>query len=255
MRLNDKVAIITGASRGLGEYMATTMAAEGAIVVAAARTEEVKDERLPGTIHETVRKIEAAGSRALAVRCNVADPASIDEMVRTVLAAFGRIDILVNNAAVQPPGRIATIQPRHWDLEMKINVDGPFHATRAVLETMRSQGSGNIINISSAAANRSGQAGHYGVTKVALEAMTAAFASELKEAGIAVNALKPRGGIATPGFLFARGGVKPPGTEGPEDFTEASVIMATATARRLTGEALFDHEVLERFGRGASLAG
>jgi citronellol/citronellal dehydrogenase len=256
MRLKDKVAIITGASRGLGEYMAHTMAAEGALIVVAARTEEVKDERLPGTIHETARKIRDAGGTAIAVRCNVADIESVEEMVKATLKEFGRIDILVNNAAVQPPGRLTTIQPRHWDLELRINVNGPFYATRAVLDTMRAQKSGNIINISSVGANRAmeGQAGHYGVMKVTLEMMTKGFATELKDDGIAVNALKPRGGIATPGFLFARGGVKPPGTQGPEEFTEASVIVATATTETLTGQALFDWEVIEKFGTGASLA-
>jgi citronellol/citronellal dehydrogenase len=254
-RLLDKVIIVTGASRGLGEYMAVAMAAEGAKIVVAARTEQVTDQRLPGTIHETVQKIKDAGGEAIAVKCNVADPASIDEMVKAVLAQYGRIDVLVNNAAVQPPGRIATIQPRHWDLEFRINLNGPFHATRAVLETMRRQKSGNIINISSGAANRPAQSGHYGVTKIAIEAMTQAFAFELKDEGIAVNALKPRGGIATPGFLFARGGVDPGNTPGPEEFNEASVIMASATPATLTGEALFDYEVLERFGKGASLAG
>jgi NAD(P)-dependent dehydrogenase (short-subunit alcohol dehydrogenase family) len=256
-RLQDKVIIVTGASRGLGQYMAYAMAAEGATIVVAARTEQVTDERLPGTIYEAAQTIEERGGKALAVRCNVGDPASIDEMVKKTLDAYGRIDGLVNNAAVQPPGRITTILPRHWDLEFRVNVNGPFHATRAVLETMRAQKSGNIINISSAGANRAaeGQAGHYGVTKVALEAMTKAFSYELRDDGIAVNVLKPRGGIATPGFLFARGGVNPGGTVEPDDFNEAAVIMATATVQTLTGEALFEHEVLERWGRGASLAG
>ncbi len=255
MRLQNKVVIVTGASRGLGEYMAVTMAAEGAKIVAAARTEQVTDERLPGTIHETVQKIKDAGGEAIAIKCNVADAASIDEMVKAVLARYGRIDVLINNAAVQPPGRIATIQPRHWDLEFRINVNGPFHATRAVMEAMKQQHSGNIINISSGAANHPERSGHYGVTKVAIEGMTQAFALELKDDGIAVNALKPRGGIATPGFLFARGGVAPDNTPGPEEFNEASVIMATATPETLTGQALFDYEVIEKYGKGATLAG
>ncbi|MHB8576069.1 MAG: SDR family NAD(P)-dependent oxidoreductase [Dehalococcoidia bacterium] len=255
MRLKDKVALITGASRGLGHDMAIGMAKEGATIVVAARTEAVTDERLPGTIYETVKQIEDAGGKALAVKCNVADPAQVEAAVKQALDTLGRIDILVNNAAVQPPGRIAGIQIRHWDLEMKINVNGPFYATRAVIDAMTAQGGGNIINISSIAATSRPRSGHYGVTKIALEAMTEMFAFELKDAGIAVNALKPRGGVITPGFLFARGGVAPEGSVTSEDFTEASVIMATATAATLTGSTMFDYEVLERWGRGNTIAG
>ena len=167
MRLDGKVAIITGASRGLGHDMALGMAKEGATIVVAARTEAVSDERLPGTIYETVQQITDAGGKALAVKCNVADPAQVEAAAKQTLDTFGRIDILVNNAAVQPPGRIATIQIRHWDLEMKINLNGPFYGIRAVQEAMKAQGGGNILNISSGAANNRGRSGHYGVTKIA----------------------------------------------------------------------------------------
>lgn len=255
MRLQDKVAIVTGASRGLGQAVAEAFGREGAIVVVAARTEAVKDERLPGTIHEVAGGIEAAGGRAVAVRCNVGDAESVAAMVQTVMDQFGRIDILVNNAAVQPPGRLSTIQLRHWELEFKVNVHGVFWCTRAVQEPMQAQGGGVILNVSSVAANNmeEGRSGHYGVTKVAVEAMTRGFATELKDAGIAVNAIKPVGGVDTPGYRFARGGVLTAPVPGPEDFAEATVILATATAQTLTGEAWFDHDVLERWGRGKTV--
>lgn len=253
MRLDGKVAIITGASRGLGKACAEAMAREGAAVVIAARTEEVQDPRLPGTIHETAQQIEAAGGQALAVRVNVSDPASIAGMVEATLERFGRVDILVNNAAIQPPGSLSTIQLRHWELEFKVNLHGPFWCTRAVLEPMRANG-GSIINVSSAGANAAmgDRAGHYGIGKVALEAMTRGFATELREAKIAVNALKPRGGVDTPGYRFARGG-DAAGAPGPEDFAEACVILATAPASAVSGQALFDYEVLERWGRGGTV--
>jgi citronellol/citronellal dehydrogenase len=201
MRLKDKVAIITGASRGLGEYCAIGYAREGARVAIAARTEQQAREELPGTIHETAKKVEEAGGEALPVVCNVAKEDSVAAMVEKVLETWGQIDILMTNAAVQPPGRISTIEIKHWELEFKVNVHGPFYCIRAALPAMLERGSGNVINISSVAA-RGGS--HYGATKRAIEAMTVGLAMELKDKQIAVNALKPVGAIETPGLLIGR---------------------------------------------------
>ncbi len=104
-RLKGQVAIITGASRGLGQYCALGFAREGAKVAIAARTVEEKDPRLPGTIFHTARLIEEAGGEAFPVFCNVADSSSIQDMARQVADHWGRIDILVNNAAIQPPAK------------------------------------------------------------------------------------------------------------------------------------------------------
>ncbi len=259
MRLQGKVAIVTGASRGLGQYVAEAYAREGAAIVAAARTETVTDQRLPGTIHETVDRIKAGGGRALAVRCNIADAADCENMVQRAIEEFGRVDILVNNAAVQPaPAAISGIQLRHWDLEFRVNVNGTFYCTRAVLDGMRANAAGSIINVSSVAADHAlaGTSGHYGLTKVTVETMTRILATELAPSGIAVNALKPRGAVDTPGLRFARaarGDTAPPDLPGPEDFVEAAIILATATPSTCTGQAIADHEVIARFGPGALL--
>ena len=101
--MQGKIAIVTGASRGIGKAIALGYAHEGATVVVAARSESAPNERLPGSIHETVAEIEARGGRALAVRLDVTDEASVATMVETTLAHFGRIDVLVNNAAVDFP--------------------------------------------------------------------------------------------------------------------------------------------------------
>ena len=104
-RLEGRVAIVTGASRGIGEAVARLFAREGAAVAVAARTEQVFDERLPGTIHETVDAIEADGGRAVAIRADLADEGDIDRLVDEARAALGPIDLLVNNAALTVPGR------------------------------------------------------------------------------------------------------------------------------------------------------
>src|SRR4051794_20266319 len=119
-RLQDKVAIITGASRGLGQYVAVGYAKEDAKVVIAARTETESNPQLPGTIYHTAKLVEEAGGEAFPVVCNVADAESIEAMTKQVLDKWGRIDIVMPNAAVQPPGTIGSIQPRHWELEFRI---------------------------------------------------------------------------------------------------------------------------------------
>ncbi len=255
-RLEGKIAIITGGSRGLGQYCAVEYAMEGAIVVVAARTEQVQNPNLPGTIHDTARMVEEAGSEAFPVVCNVADTDSIQAMVDAVLAKYGRIDILMNNAAVQPPGFMHTIQPRHWELEFRINVHGPFHCSRAVLPSMSEQRSGNIINISSVAADR--RTSHYGATKVAIEALTLGMANDVKADGIAINALKPVGAIDTPGVRFGRapgqiGGSTPRNPMPPPDsYVEAAVLVAMQTVDTCTGGIFNDVEAVERFADEAT---
>jgi NAD(P)-dependent dehydrogenase (short-subunit alcohol dehydrogenase family) len=256
-RLAGKVAIITGASRGLGQYCAVAYAKEGAKVVVAARTEQESDPRLPGTIYATAKMVDEAGGEGFPVVCNVADLASVEEMVQKVVARFGRIDILMTNAAVQPPGGISTIQPRHWELEFRVNVNGPFFCARAVLPTMIEQKSGNIINISSIAA-RPDSGGHYGATKRAVESMTIGLANELRGNSIAVNCLKPDGGLDTPGIRFARGGRIAPEMERsfpkPDSYLEAAVLLALQTPDTCTGGVFYDSEAIDRFADGATKA-
>jgi NAD(P)-dependent dehydrogenase (short-subunit alcohol dehydrogenase family) len=250
-RLQGKVAIITGASRGLGQYCAVGYAREGAKVVIAARTEQESNPQLPGTIYHTAKLVEEAGGEAFPVVCNVADAESIDAMTKAVLDKWGRIDIVMPNAAVQPPGSVATIQPRHWELEFRINVHGAFHTIRSALPAMIEQGSGNIITISSIAAHRGGS--HYGATKRAIESMSLGLAGELKDQGIAVNCLRPVGGIPTPGLMMGRR----PGEVGPRDlpelpsedsYVEAAVLFAMLTPQTGTGLCLTDAEAVLQLG-------
>jgi NAD(P)-dependent dehydrogenase (short-subunit alcohol dehydrogenase family) len=250
-RLAGKVAVITGASRGLGQYCAVGYGREGATVVVSARTENPEDSRLPGTIHETVDLVKQAGGDAVAIACNVADNDSVENLARQVLERFGRVDVLMTNAAVQPPGHVSTIQIRHWELEFRVNVHGTFYPIRAFLPSMQAAGSGNIITISSVAAHRGGS--HYGATKRAVESMTIGLADEVKEQGIAVNCLRPVGGIETPGFMMAREPGQPntrstmTGYAPPDSYVEAAILFAMQTASTCTGAVLTDAEVIQRF--------
>lgn len=245
-RLEGQVAIVTGASRGLGQYCALGFAREGAKVAIAARTVEEKDPRLPGTIYHTAKLIEEAGGESLPVICNVADISSIEDMTRQVIDHWGRIDILMNNAAIQPPGVNSNITPKHWELQYRVNVHGPFHCIRAALPVMTEQQSGNIINISSGATSGGTP---YGGTKRALEAMTEGLAVELKQHGIAVNALKPVSAIETPGFLFAQvprdgQGGNLPALPPADSYVEAAILLAIQTVDTFTGRVHNDAEVI-----------
>jgi NAD(P)-dependent dehydrogenase (short-subunit alcohol dehydrogenase family) len=246
-RLEGKVAIITGASRGLGEYCALGFAREGAKVAVAARTTEQKDPRLPGTIYHTCKQIEEAGGEALPIVCNVADESSVQDMINQVSDHWGRIDILMNNAAIQPPGGNSTITPKHWELSFKVNVHGPFYCIRAALPLMVEQNSGNIINISSIGSTHGTP---YGGTKRALEAMTEGLAAELKQNNIVVNALKPAAAIETPGFLFAQlprnneEGSETPELPPQDSYVEAAILLAMQSVDSFTGRVHDDAEVI-----------
>jgi len=235
-RMHGMVAIITGSSRGLGQYCALGFARERATIVIAARSEQ-DDPSLPGTIFETARLVEEAGGKALPVVCNVADGDSIDVMVEKVLETYGRIDVLMNNAGVHPGGTFSTIPFKRFDLAFRINVHGTFLCTRAVLPAMIDQQRGSIINISSVAAQMRGSP--YGATKRAVEAFTEGLAEEQRKNGIAVNALKPVGAIDTPGMRFVGRGLSPrekmAGLPGPESYVEAAILLALQTPTTCTG--------------------
>ena len=184
MRLPGKVAVITGGAAGIGFAYAKRFLAEGARVVVA----DVAD---PAA---AVDKLDAAG-RALGVRADVSDAGSVRAMVEAALARFGRIDVLVNNAAV-----FATLKPQpfdeipeaEWDRVMAVNVKGVWNCARAVVPAMRAQGGGRIVNVASAiVAKGTALLMHYVTSKGAVVAMTRALARELGPDRITVNAVAP----------------------------------------------------------------
>lgn len=195
--LRDRVVIVTGASRGIGKGLAIGLAARGAVVVCAARSEVVSPGGLPGTIHDTVGVIEAAGRRALAVRCDIGEPDDIEHLVTTTVDAFGRLDVLVNNAMAPTRTTFEASTVDQWDESMRVNLRSLYLLCCAVVPHMAKTGGGSIINISS------GGAGHestpfmppgyviYAVAKAAMERFSTALAPELRDLGITINALRP----------------------------------------------------------------
>lgn len=260
MTLAGRVAIIGGASRGIGRDVAVALAAAGAKIVVVARSEVEPDPRLPGTIHQTVADVQAVGGEAIAVKADISDEAQVEAMVARTLEAFGRVDILFNNAAVLVPRGILDLPTRHIDLHNRINIKGPILCIRAVLPTMLQQQQGWVINVSSRAAvfpgpgpypadAVSGRAFMYAATKAALERLTQGLAMEYQEQGISFNVLSPVGRIRTPGNVF---GMTKPG-ETPEPFEEAiamgksAVFVCSQDPRRFTGNILFDEDMVRQY--------
>lgn len=261
MSLSGKVAIVCGASRGIGKDIAVALGAAGAQVAVAARSETEPDPRLPGTIHQTVDEIKAAGGDAFAVKADVSDEEQIAAMVQKTLDAYGRIDILVNNAAVLVPRNIMDLPTRHIDLHNKVNIKGPILCVRAVLPTMQAQKQGWVINVSSVAGvfpgpgpypkdAKPGRAFMYAATKAAVERLTQHWAMEFQNDGISFNCLSPTGRIRTPGNVF---GMTKPGDE-PEPFEvaeamgKAAVHICAQAPGSFTGNLLFDDATVEKYG-------
>jgi citronellol/citronellal dehydrogenase len=251
-RLAGKVAIVTGSSRGLGQYCAIAYAFEGAKVVVVGRNSRETNLHMPGNVYYTADMIEElTGAVALPIICDVSDPVAIEGMVAQVLDRWDRVDILLNNAAyVMPEGDSVTeIPSRLFEQMLQVNVLGAFHVIRAVVPAMKAQRSGNIINIS----GRSRTPGSpLEATKVAIEALTIGLAAELRPYGIAVNSVRPVGFIDTPGVLLNTE-VKPKDLTPPDSYIDATLLLALQTVDTYTGQVKTDAEVIRDLTNEAAL--
>jgi NAD(P)-dependent dehydrogenase (short-subunit alcohol dehydrogenase family) len=239
--LHERVAIVTGASRGIGRGLAVGLAAAGAQVVCAARTTASHPSELPGTIEETATTIRERGGDALAVRCDIGDASDISALVDATLTAYGRVDVLVNNAMTPTRGLFSETRAEMWDESMRINVRSLFLTAKAVAGPMAEQQSGSIINISSGAADPtiSGMPpGYltYSVAKAALERFSTALSIELAPMGIAVNALRP-GAVKTEMSVHELGADYDwTGWSTPEAVVPAVVYLAEQDGSGFTGK-------------------
>jgi citronellol/citronellal dehydrogenase len=252
--LRGKVAVVTGASRGIGEAIALRYAMEGARVVVAARTVEASDHYLPGTIMATVERIRAAGGEAHAVRADLSSSADRHGLVREAEAVFGPVDILVNNAAITYFMPVVDFSERRFHLMMEVQVRAPFELAQLVLPGMKARGSGWILNISSHAAihpdkSQPGRGGTvYGMCKAALERFTTGLAQEVHDDNIGVNVISP-GLVATPGVMHHRlineanrARVTP-----VEHMAEACLRLVHGDPRVLTGRIDYADSVMQEF--------
>ena len=199
--LEGKVGIVTGASRGVGAAAAIALAEQGCAVVCAARSTDAAPKRLPGTIDAVVEQIRAAGADALAIPTNLAAEEDVVAMVARTVEHFGRVDVLVNNAAITFVGDLQ-MPTKRYDVIMDVNVRAPFIAIREAAPHMRAVGGGSIVNVSSAAALIPvPHMSVYGVSKLALEHVTLDAARELYPDNISVNCFRIDISVATEGFM------------------------------------------------------
>ncbi len=214
------VALVTGASRGIGKQLCADLARAGHDVVLVARSTSDSPSKLPGTIDDTAALVEKEGRRAMPVGLDVRDEAAVHALADRVFEQLGRLDLLVNNAAVAVPGPALPDASKRWRLAFDVNVHGPFYLMQAFCPRMP-EGSGRVVNISSAAVKlpEFGRPS-YSASKAALESMTECLGWELR-GRIAVNCIRLDVPVWSEGFSFTLGGQPPYEFEHPVIMSDA----------------------------------
>jgi len=236
--LADKIAVVTGAGRGIGRAVALAYAKMGADVVCVSRTEE--------NSAKVAAEVEALGRRAWAVAVDVSDTAAVDAAAKGILESTGRVDILVNNAGVTRDNLLMRMSEEEWDTVIDTNLKGAFNFTKALTRPFIKQRSGRIINIASVIGliGNAGQS-NYAASKAALIGFTKSIAKELATRGITVNAIAP--GFIETDMTAALGekmregilGNVPLGRFGsPDDIAHAAVFLAMEPSGYITGQVL-----------------
>lgn len=259
-KVQDKVAIVTGASRGIGEAIAKLLAAEGAKVVCAARSLHEGDHKMfSGSLTTTVTDIEKAGGTALAVQTDLSQEDECIRLVEKTREAFGPVDILINNAAVSYFIPIKDLTVKQWDISMAVGPRAMFILTKSVLSDMMEKQSGAIVNISSRAAIGPGRGPYdtapemrtfYGAEKAAMERFTQGLAQEVYQHGISVTSVAPANLVPTAGTVYfgMAKGMDDPRGEPPEIMAQAVLLLASEPLDKVTGRVTYSQKILDEFG-------
>lgn len=246
-RFEGKVAIITGASRGIGRAIAVALGREGGSVVVASKTDQ-PDPRLPGTIHETVAEVVAAGGKALPFKVDVRYEEQVQAMAAATLETYGRIDFMINNAGALFLGNVEETPVKRFDLVLAVNARASFLCSQAVLPAMRKQGSGHILMMSPpiSTAPQPGKAA-YSVSKFGMTLIALSLAEELRDDGIAVNALWPVTAVESQAVRhFGLGSEKH--WRKPDIVVDATLALLSRDPAQCTGHAYLDEDILREEG-------
>jgi citronellol/citronellal dehydrogenase len=252
--MDGLTALVTGASRGIGEEIAKRFARDGAHVFVTARTVDDGDHSLPGGINATVQAIRDSGGSADAIAADLGKQEDRDRIVATT----GPVDILVNNAAITYFEPVVDFTESHYRLMFEVQVRAPFELAQGYLPTMKERGRGWILNISSGAAIhpqgppyvRGGGGTVYGMCKAALERFTTGLASEVWNDNIAVNVLSPSGLVLTPGVLHHKLHERTPADrhEPVSYMAEAAHALCTGDPKVVTGKVTYAKPIMQELG-------
>jgi NAD(P)-dependent dehydrogenase (short-subunit alcohol dehydrogenase family) len=270
-KLAGKVALVTGASRGIGQAIAELFAAEGARVACTARTlAEGEHKLLEGSLERTVERIRAAGGEALAIPCDVSEYENCERTVAELRRRFGPLDVLVNNAALTYFVPIADYPLAKWHRSLAVNFHAPFYLAKLALADMLPRRSGAIVNISSGAAIGPGRGPYseeaqrflrgatlYGAEKAALERFTQGLAAEVFADNVSVTCVSPSQVVATPGAVHHRlvKDEHDPRGEPVSYMARAALLLATEPCEKISGRVTYSQEILHEYGQLARARG
>ncbi len=260
-KLDDKVCVVTGASRGIGAGIAKLFAEEGGKVVAAARTLREGDHPLEGSLEKTVADIREAGGEATASAVNISLPEDCERLFEEAHAAYGSVEVLVNNAALTYFIPVKDYPLRRWMRSWAVNFHAPFILSQLALQDMMDRQSGSIVNISSGAAIGPGRGPYpdapansggtcYGAEKAALERFSQGLAQEVYQYGISVTCVSPSQVVPTPGTIFHNlvTGIDDPRGEHPDLMAKSALLLASEPMDAVTGRVTYSQEILKEFG-------
>ncbi len=260
-KLDGRVVIVTGASRGIGAEIARHFAAAGGKVICAARTLREGDHQLEGSLEKTVEDIRQAGGEAVPVAVNISLPEDCERLLQETRNIYGPVDVLVNNAALTYYVPIKDFPLNRWMRSWAVNFHAPFLLSQLALQDMIPRGSGSIVNISSSAAAGPGRgpypedAGNrggvcYGAEKAALERFTQGLAEEVYQFGVSVTCVSPSMVVPTPGTVYHNlvSGMDDPRGEPPELMAQATLLLASEPLDKVTGRVTYSQQILKEFG-------
>lgn len=253
--MDGRVAIVTGASRGIGQHIAERFAAEGAAVALVARTVAPGTSRLPGSLEEVADRIRANGGQAAAIPADLTAPGDVETIVARAQAALGPVDTLVNNAGVNFYGPALDVRERRYALMFQMMVHAPFRLCQLAIPGMVARKRGWVLNVTSKQARHpkgppypdwaSDGCTPYGMCKASLERLTTGLAAELHGSGVSVNALGTSGLVMTPGVAVVSPHTPANAPVEPDTaMADAALVLCSAPPGTTTGRIAYSMQVL-----------